>query len=252
MTEKQDIIDYSIRLADDALVLGHRVSEWTTHAPFLEEDIAMGNVALDYLGRARMLYSYAAELDGQGKTEDDYAYLRNERQFQNYLILELPRGDFAFSIVRQLLVDVYNQHFLTQLVNSKDETLSAVAAKSIKETKYHLRRSKTWSLRLGDGTEESHQRMQNALNEIWGYIDEMFEPDALEQRLIDADIAVDPRIFRTQWLEDVTSILEEATLTVPESSWAVRGGREGYHTEHLGMMLAVMQSIHRANPGASW
>lgn len=249
---KEDIIEYAVRLGDDAIVLGHRISEWVSNGPFLEEDIALGNVALDFIGRARMYYTYAAELTGNGKTEDDFAYLRDERQFQNYLINELPRGDFAYSTARQLFLDVYNTHYLAGLMQSKDETLAAIAAKAAKETKYHLRRSTDWTLRLGDGTEESHQRMQTAIDELWGYTHEMFEQDALEQRLIEAGIAVDAAAFKDQWLADVTKVLEEATLTVPTAEWAVRGGREGYHTENLGHLLTEMQFLHRSYPNCKW
>ncbi len=248
----QDIIDYAVRLGDDAIILGHRISEWVSNGPFLEEDIALGNVSLDYIGRARMFYTYAADLSGDGKTEDDFAYLRDERQFQNYLITELPRGDFAYTIVRQLFVDVYNAYYLTQLMQSKDETLAAIAAKSSKETKYHLRRSRDWTLRLGDGTEESHQRMQVAIDDIWGYTHELFEHDALEQRLIDSGIAVDAALFKADWLADVSGILQEATLTVPTAEWAVRGGRDGYHTENLGHILTEMQYLHRCYPNSQW
>ncbi|MEH6470294.1 MAG: 1,2-phenylacetyl-CoA epoxidase subunit PaaC [Halopseudomonas sp.] len=249
---QQATIEYATRLGDDALVLGHRVSEWVSYGPFLEEDIAYGNVALDYIGRARMLYSYAAELTGGGKTEDDLAYTRSEREFSNLLINELPKGDFAYSQVRQLLVDVYAGLFLAELVNSQDATLAAVAAKSIKETKYHLRRSRDWVLRLGDGTEESHNRAQRALDDLWGYTHEMFEMDALEQQLSDAGIGVDVTVLRDAWHAQVSAILTEATLTVPEDDWKVRGGREGYHTENLGHLLTELQIVHRSYPGCQW
>lgn len=249
---KDKIQQYATRLGDDSLVLGHRISEWTSNGPFLEEDIALGNVALDYVGRARMFYTYAADLGGDGKTEDDLAYLRDEREFQNYLINELPRGDFAFTIVRQLFVDVFFDYYLTALKKSKDPELAAIATKSHKETRYHLRRSRDWTLRLGIGTEESQARMTKALNEIWGYTHELFEHDELELDLIAAGIAVDTRAFKANWLADVTTILTEAELAVPDAEWAVRGGRKGFHTEHLSMLLTVMQSVHRAHPGASW
>ncbi len=251
-TVKQKTLQYAARLGDDSLILGHRLSEWTSNGPFLEEDIAMGNVALDYVGRARMFYTYAAELAGNGKTEDDFAYLRDERQFQNYLLLELPRGDFAFTIVRQLFVDVYNDYFLTELKNSNDPEIAAIATKSHKETRYHLRRTRDWTLRLGIGTDESKAKMTKALNDIWGYTHELFEPDALEIELIELGVAVDPRLFKEKWLHDVQTIIHEAELEMPDADWAVRGGRNGFHTEHLSMLLTVMQSVHRAHPGASW
>lgn len=249
---QEDTRDYALRLGDDALTLGHRVSEWTSYGPFLEEDIALSNVALDFIGRARMFYSYAATLTGEGKTEDDFAYMRNEREYQNYLINELPRGDFAFTIVRQLFVDVFNTHLLTQLCQSKDETLAAIASKSQKETQYHLRRSRDWTIRLGDGTEESHNRMVEAIDELWGYTPELFEPDELELRLVEAGIAVNTADLKDAWLSDITAILKEATLEIPEADWAIRGGRTGYHTEHLSNLLSVMQSVHRAHPGCQW
>lgn len=249
---KDKIQQYATRLGDDSLVLGHRISEWTSHGPFLEEDIALGNVALDYVGRARMFYSYAAELAGEGKTEDDFAYLRDEREFQNYLINELPRGDFAFTIVRQLFVDVYFNYYLTELKKSKDPELAAIATKSLKETRYHLRRSRDWTIRLGIGTEESKTRMTKALNDLWGYTHELFEPDELEIELIELGIAVDMRELKANWLSDIKAIVKEAELEIPDAEWAVRGGRVGFHTEHLSMLLTIMQSVHRANPGANW
>ncbi|MGY0217516.1 1,2-phenylacetyl-CoA epoxidase subunit PaaC [Endozoicomonadaceae bacterium StTr2] len=247
-----DIITYATRLGDDAVVLGHRVSEWVSYGPFLEEDIALGNVALDLIGRARMFYTYAAELEDKGRTEDDFAFMRTEREYQNYLINELPRGNFANTIIRQLMVDVFNQHYLEQLRHSKDETLAAIAEKGIKETRYHQRRSRHWTLRLGDGTEESHQKIQQALEDVWGFTHELFEQDELELRLAEQGIAVKAADLKDQWLKDVTAILEEATLKLPQEEWAVRGGREGYHTEYLGQMLAMMQSVHRAYPGCQW
>ncbi|MGB0847046.1 MAG: 1,2-phenylacetyl-CoA epoxidase subunit PaaC [Thiolinea sp.] len=249
---KAATVEYAVRLGDDSLVLGHRLSEWCSHGPFLEEDLALQNVALDYLGRARMYYTYAAELEGEGRTEDDFAYLRDARQFSNLLIHELPRGDFAFTMVRQLFIDVFNSLWLKQMVQSEDQTLSGIAAKGIKETRYHLRRSHEWTLRLGDGTEESHRRMQKAVEGLWGYTHEMFDVDELEQQLITAGIAVDNTELRAQWLAQVTAILTEATLTVPEDGWAVRGGRTGYHSENLGHLLTELQSVHRAYPGVTW
>ena len=247
-----DILQYAVRLGDDSIILGHRVSEWTSRGPFLEEDIALANVALDYIGRARMYYSYAAELSDDGKKEDDFPYKRNEREFQNHLINELPRGDFAYTMARQLCVDVFNIHYLTAMCQSNDATLAAVAAKGIKETKYHLRRSHDWTLRLGDGTEESHSRMQVALDDLWGYTHEMFEQDELEKRLVSAGVAVDSSSLREVWLTDISAIIEEATLTVPTAEWAVRGGREGYHTESLGHLLTELQFVHRSYPGCQW
>jgi len=257
MNTNQDIIDYAARLGDDAIVIGHRISEWISNAPFLEEDIALGNVALDFIGHARMYYSYAANLSNSqngttDKTEDDFAYLRDERQFQNHLLHELHKGDFAYTTMRQLLIDIYNKYFLEQLKNSNDETLAAIAVKAAKETRYHCRRSKDWTLRLGDGTAESHQRMQTALDDLWGYCHELFEQDELEQKLVTAGVAVDCASLKADWLAEVTAIIEQATLTVPTQDWAVRGGRQGYHTEHLGHLLTEMQFVARSFPDAKW
>lgn len=244
--------EYATRLGDDSVVLGHRISEWTSKAPFLEEDIALSNVALDYLGRARMYYSYAAELAGNGKTEDDFAYTRDMREFRNLLIHELPRGDFAYTMVRQLFVDVFNTYYLLELTKSSDNTLAAIAQKAIKETRYHLRRSHEWALRLGDGTEESHRRMQRAVESLWGYTHELFDMNPLEEQLANAGIGVHNPALRPAWLAQVSAILTEASLSVPQDTWAVRGGRVGYHTENLGHLLTDMQFLHRAYPGCQW
>ena len=249
---KKAVQDYATRLGDDAVVIGHRVSEWCSNAPFLEEDLALQNVALDFIGRARMYYSYAAELADDGRDEDDFAFMRDQLEYQNLLVMELPRGDFAYTMVRQLFVDVYNMLYLEQLTRSGDATLAAIAAKAIKESRYHLRRSHEWMLRLGIGTGESHARAQTAIDDIWGFTHEMFELDELEQQLADAGIGVDSAELKQDWTRQVTAILQAATLEVPTEGWAVRGGREGYHTEYLGQMLNEMQSVHRAYPGQKW
>lgn len=254
----QDLITYTVRLGDDSVIFGHRLSEWVSHGPFLEEDIALGNVALDFLGHARMYYTYAADLTNKEsdssivKTEDDFAFLRDEREFQNHLIHELPRGNFAESVVRQLLVDNYNKYHFDALKASKDPTLAAIAAKAAKEVTYHCRRSREWTLRLGDGTTESHQKIQTALDGMWGYTYELFEQDDVEQRLIESGIAVNSSEFKDKWLADVKAIIEQATLTLPTSEWAVRGGRKGYHTENLGHLLTEMQFVYRSFPDAKW
>ena len=249
---KQATQEYATRLGDDSLILGHRISEWCSNAPFLEEDLALANVALDYIGRARMYYTYAAELANDGRTEDDFAYMRDERQFHNLLINELPKGDFAYTMVRQLLMDVFNLHFLAALMQSKDETLAGIAAKAIKETRYHLRRSKEWILRLGDGTAESHRRTQRALESLWGYTHELFDLDETEQALADAGIGVNNKALREAWLQEVAETVAEATLKLPKDDWSVRGGRVGYHTENLGHILTELQFVHRSHPGQQW
>ena len=246
------IKQYAIRLGDDALVLGHRLSEWCSKGPFLEEDLALTNVALDFIGRARMFYSYAAEIDGGEFTEDSYAYQRDCRDFTNLLIHELPGGDFAFALARQYLVDEFSLAFMERLQDSSDETLAAIAAKAVKECRYHLRRSHDWMLRLGDGTEESHRRLQRAVDDLWGYTSELFELDELEQELAAAGVAVDSPTLKADWEKSVRATFSEATIDLPESDWSVRGGREGLHTEHLGHMLSDLQFMQRAYPGLEW
>lgn len=253
MSEQKEFVKrYAIRLGDDALVLGHRLSEWCSYGPFLEEDLALTNVALDYIGRARMFYSYAAELADDGSTEDSYAYTRDNREFSNLLIHELNNGDFAFTLTRQYLVDVYSLAYMEALQSSADKTLAAIADKAVKESRYHLRRSSDWVLRLGDGTEESHKRMQAAVDELWGYTPELFEMDELEQSLADASIAVNAAELNSAWAKTVASTFAEATLQVPAGGWSVSGGRQGVHTEALGHMLSDMQFVQRAYPCLQW
>lgn len=252
MDVKPDVAEYAIALGDDALVLGQRLSEWCSNAPFLEEDLALANVALDFIGRARMFYAYAGECEGKGRDEDAIAYLRDCREYRNLLINELPRGDFAFSTARQFLVDAFNLSFLERLCRSSDAQLAAIAAKALKESRYHFRRSRDWMIRLGDGTPESHRRVQRALEELWGYTHEMFRPLAPEQRLVAAGIAVDRSALRSEWLARIEPVLAEATLARPADGWAVGGGREGTHTEHLGHLLAELQFMQRAYPGLAW
>jgi len=243
---------YCIALGDDSLVLGHRLSEWCRNGPFLEEDLALTNVALDFVGRARMFYTYAAEIEGKGRNEDDIAYLRDCREYRNFLINELPNGDFAFTMARQLMVDVYDMGFFSELTQSNDPTLSAIAAKAIKESRYHLRRSEDWIRRLGDGTVQSHNRVQEAFDQLWGYAAEMFEISKNERPLIDAGIAVDRGALKTNWEKSMHSTLRQATLDIPDDSWTVVGGRDGLHTEHLGFLLAELQFLQRTYPGLQW
>ncbi len=246
------LLDYCIALGDDSVTLGHRLSEWCRNGPFLEEDLALTNVSLDFIGRARMLYSYAAELEGKGRSEDDMAYLRDCREYRNLLINELPNGDFAFTMARQLIVDAYDMGFFTGLAQSRDTMLAAIAAKAVKESRYHLRRSEDWIKRLGDGTDESHERVQNAFNQLWGYIPEMFEMSDDERQLLDAGIAVDRSALEENWTSTVHTILKEATLAIPDEDWSIGGGRDGMHTEHLGFLLAEMQFLQRTYPGQQW
>jgi ring-1,2-phenylacetyl-CoA epoxidase subunit PaaC len=249
---KNKLVNYCIALGDDSLILGHRLSEWCRNGPFLEEDLALTNVALDFVGRARMFYSYAAELEDKGRSEDDIAYLRDCREFRNFLLNELPNGDFAFTMARQLMIDVYDMVFFTRLAQSGDNTLAAIAAKAIKESRYHLRRSEEWIKRLGDGTDESHERVQNAFNQLWAYWPEMFEMPADEHGLTEAGFAVDRSSMKQEWMASMHRVLKEATLDVPQQDLAIGGGRDGIHSEHLGFLLAEMQFLQRSYPGQQW
>lgn len=241
---------YIIRLGDDALILGQRLCEWSSNAPTLEEDLALSNVALDFLGRARMLYGYAAEMTGG--SEDELAFTRDERQYENLLLVELPRGDFAFTMMRQFLLDTFEASYFAALRNSADPTLAAIAAKTVKEVDYHLRRSRDWIRRLGLGTEESQQRLQAATDELWGYVDELFETDDVERSLIGRGIAVDREAIHDNWHAAVATLVSQSGITLPESPWQVSGGRQGVHTEHLGHLLSEMQYLQRAHPGQQW
>ncbi len=250
MADQNDIAEYTLRLGDDALVHGQRLCEWCADAPFLEEDIAIANVGLDYLGRARMLLQYAGEL--LGKTEDELAFLRDAPEFRNLLIVELPRGDFAFAMMRQYLLDEYELLFFEALTRSEDATLAAVAEKAIKEVRYHHRRSVEWMRRLGLGTHESNRRVQAALNELWGYVDEFFLMDALDERLAASGVAVDRRALEVIWRDRVADLVSAVELQLPGDEWQVTGGRAGVHTEHLGHMLGEMQFMQRSYPGLTW
>jgi ring-1,2-phenylacetyl-CoA epoxidase subunit PaaC len=247
-----DLLAYSIGLGDDALILGQRIAEWVSYAPSLEEELALANVALDHIGRARLCYGHAAELAQDGRDEDDLAFRRDSREFSNLLINELPRGDFAFTMTRQFLVDAFNVPFLTALADTAEPGLAAIGAKAVKESDYHLRRSRDWMLRLGDGTAESHARAQHALDALWGYTRELFEPAEGEVRLADAGLVPNRLALEDQWRDTVERTLGEATLVRPDDSWSVRGGRVGIHTEHLGHLLAEMQFLQRAYPGQQW
>ncbi|GAB4099487.1 1,2-phenylacetyl-CoA epoxidase subunit PaaC [Sinomonas halotolerans] len=244
----EEVAQYAVRLGDDALILAQRLSHWISRAPELEEDIALGNIALDVLGHARSFLAYAGH--AWGKTEDDLAYWRDEDEFRSLWIVEQPNGDFGTTIARQLVVSVYQYLLYSGLTASSDPTLAAIAQKAIKEVDYHRDHAVQWTLRLGDGTEESHARMQAALTLVWPYVDEMFDDDALIDALGDA--AVRPSSLRAEFERQIASVLEEATLTVPDVPRASGGGRHGEHTEHLGYILAEMQVLARKHPGATW
>ncbi|MEU8223206.1 1,2-phenylacetyl-CoA epoxidase subunit PaaC [Kribbella sp. NPDC048915] len=242
-----DLFEYALRLGDDALIAAQRTGEWIAAAPQLEEDVALGNIGLDQLGQARSLLQYAGSLDG--RTEDDLAYFRDEREFRNLQLCELPNGDFAHAMARLLYFATYQQLLYDELRACSDETLAGVAGKAVKEVAYHVDHATQWVLRLGDGTDESHRRMQTALDELWPYTGEMFESDELVQRL---DVAVDPSTLHEAWLQRVQAVIAEATCEVPSSTYQHTGGRQGRHTEHLGYLLAELQHIARSHPGASW
>jgi ring-1,2-phenylacetyl-CoA epoxidase subunit PaaC len=246
------LVLYALRRADDALILGHRLSEWCGHAPAMEEDMALANMGLDLLGQARELYSYAAKVEGKGNDEDKFAYLRDVRQYRNLLLLEQPNGDFARTMVRQFFYAAFADLYWRAMMKSGDATLAAIAAKSEKESAYHLRHSSEWMVRLGDGTEESHRRAQDAVDDLWAYTGEMFEVDESERALIERGVAVDPATLHPQWLTTVSNVTTEATLTLPKSGWMQQGGRSGKHSEHLGHLLSELQSMQRTFPGATW
>ncbi len=243
---------YVLQRADDALVLGHRLSEWCGHAPMLEEDIALANIGLDLIGQARALYAYAAEVEDAGHDENQLAYLRDVGQYRNLLLLEQPNGDFAHTIVRQLLYSAYADPYWRAMTASADPMLAAIAAKSEKESAYHLRHACEWVIRLGDGTEESHRRAQTAIDALWLYTGEMFEVASEAEPLIARSVAADPSGLGAAWNKTLDDVLSEATLTRPPDGWMQSGGRSGQHSEHLGHLLAELQFLQRSDPGATW
>jgi ring-1,2-phenylacetyl-CoA epoxidase subunit PaaC len=249
------LFEYLLRLGDDRLILGHRLSEWCGHGPILEEDIALANVALDLLGQATIVLRMAGEVEGQGRNEDALAYFREATDFRNCQLVELPNGDFGFTIARQFLFDVYDVVLLEALTRSDNAELAAVAAKSLKEARYHVRHSGEWMLKLGDGTAESHRRVQTALDTLWRFTPELFVPDDVDAELVQAGIAPDLAELKPKWEAIVRDVLDRATLTTPNDAprpSGARGGRRGAHTEHLGHLLAEMQIVARSHPGATW
>ncbi|MDB4873714.1 MAG: Phenylacetate-CoA oxygenase subunit PaaI [Gemmatimonadetes bacterium] len=245
-------VSYLLRLGDDRLVLGHRLSEWCGHGPILEEDIALANVALDLVGEATLLLKLAGETESAGRNEDALAYFRDSTEYRNALIAELPKGDFGFTIVRQFFFSVFSLLQMQALQRSSNAELAGIAAKAVKEAKYHVRHSAQWVVTLGDGTEESHARAQAAVDELWRYTGELFLTDAVEQEVASAGLGVDASTLAEPWHAQVEEILRRATLTVPPVSYMQRGGRDGRHTEHLGHMLSEMQIVARSHPGATW
>ena len=242
---------YALRLGDNGLVLSQRLGAWCGHAPELEIDLALANIGLDLLGQARNFLTYAAEREGEGD-EDTLAFGRDERQFCNVLLVEQPNGSFADTLVRQYLMDAWNVALYERLTRSSDGQIAAIAAKAIKEARYHLRFSRGWLVRLGDGNEASSQKMQQAVNSLWRFTAELFEADDVELALVDSGVAVDPRTLREPWESEVFAGLHDATLSVPDEAAYRTGGKKGLHTEHLGPMLAEMQYLQRAYPGQQW
>ena len=233
-------------------MLGHRLSEWCGHGPILEEDIALTNISLDLVGEANLLLQRAGQVEGKGRDQDDLAYLRTDREYRNALIVELPKGDFGYTIVRQFLFSTYAMHQWEALSSCADADLSGIAAKALKESRYHVRHAAEWVVRLGDGTDESHGRAQDALDDLWRYTGELFMTDDVEQALVKQQLAVDSTALLAPWKRDVTDVVARATLRLPTDAYMQRGGRSGQHTEHLGVMLADMQVLPRTHPGAKW
>ncbi len=252
MTHQEALFTYTLRLGDNALILGHRLGEWCSKAPILEEDLAITNMALDMIGRAEAIFRYASTIENIGRSEDDLAYRRDERKYFNHLIVEQPNGDFAYTIARQLFNSAFEFYYYSELMNSKDETLAAIAAKSIKEIKYHLKHASDWTRRLGDGTEESNNRMQTAIDELWMYTGELFEMDELDENLSAIGIAPNTSALKGKWKTYIMDILAEAKIKVPADAYMQSGSRQGIHTEHLGYILADMQYLQRAYPDAKW
>jgi ring-1,2-phenylacetyl-CoA epoxidase subunit PaaC len=251
-TSPGPLFDFAVHMGDNSLVLGHRLSEWCGHGPVLEQDIAMTNIALDLIGQARMYYQLAADVEGRGRTEDDLAYLRVEREYTNVLLVELPNGDFGHTVMRQFLYDAWHYPFLQALCDSPESRLADIAGKAVKEASYHLKWSREWVLRLGDGTAESHQRLAGALEDLWMYREELLLPSPAETALVAEGLIPDPERIRPVWLQTIADTLSEAGLEEPQSPVRQQGGKTGIHTEHLGHLISELQYVQRAYPGQVW
>lgn len=252
MDRKELIYQYLLHLADNSLILGQRNAEWCGHGPVLEQDIAITNISLDLFGEARNLFQYAADIKGENHTEDSIAFLRDELKFRNILLVEQPNVDWAHTIVRQFFFDVFHVNQLTELLQSSDTKIEEIASKSIKEAKYHLKWSSEWMIRLGDGTDISQNKMQNAIDTLWEYTNEMFLPTEVETQITELKIGPSLEHLKIKWQDKVEEIIEQATLKIPETTFSQKGGKNGYHSEHLGYILAEMQYLQRAYPGANW
>jgi ring-1,2-phenylacetyl-CoA epoxidase subunit PaaC len=252
MPHHAPLVPALLRLGDDRLVLGHRTSEWCGHAPILEEDIALANIALDLIGQANLLLQYAGEIEGAGRDQDALAYFRDAMEYRNALICELPKGDFGVTITRHFFHGLFSVLQWEALSRSTDATIAGIAAKALKESKYHVRHAGEWVIRLGDGTDESHRRAQDAVNALWPYTGELFFQPADEAELVAAGLTADVSALAVPWQAQVDDVLRRATLSAPQVGWMQRGGRDGRHTEHLGHLLAEMQIVARSHPGAQW
>lgn len=248
----QNKFNYVLQHADNCLILGQRLAEWCGHGPVLEQDIALTNISLDLIGQSRMFYQYAAEIQGEGKSEDELVAFRDAWDYRNVLLVEQPNGDFAQTIFRQFLFDTYSSEFYAQLMSSNDETLASIAAKSHKEASYHVKWSRDWVLRLGDGTEESHKRMVGAIENLWSYAGELTDPIDVEENALEEGYGVDLSIIKGKRDQIINDTIEEATLSVPANTYSHAGGKQGTHTEHLGYILAELQYLQRAYPGQEW
>lgn len=246
------LLEYTLRLGDNALILGQRLVEWCGHGPVLEQDIALSNIALDQLGQSRMLLQYAAEQKGDDFTEDKLAFFRMDDEFKNALILELPNEDWGYTLARQFYFDTYNYFLYSELLKSSDETINAIAQKAIKEITYHAQWSAEWIIRLGDGTEESHQRIQKSIDDLWEWTGELFTKDDIDLYAENQNIGPNLDLIKDSWHQKVSEILEIATLKKPEGEWMQSGGKQGDHTEYLGFILSEMQSLPRTFPEAKW
>ncbi|MES2478110.1 MAG: 1,2-phenylacetyl-CoA epoxidase subunit PaaC [Bacteroidota bacterium] len=252
MTKQEALYKYLLQLGDNALIQSHRLSEWCSKGPILEEDLALTNIALDYIGRAQNLLQYAGEVEGKGRTSDDLAYRRPEHQYYNNLIAEMPKGDFAYTIAKQLFISTFEFLLYTELCTSKDETLAAIAGKAIKEIRYHWTHSRDWCYRLGKGTAFSNDKLQQAINDLWMYTGEQFEMSDEEDMLCTEGVAYDNKALQSKWQEMVSNVLTASNIITPVSGYMQTGGRKGIHTENLGHILSEMQYLQRAYPDATW
>jgi ring-1,2-phenylacetyl-CoA epoxidase subunit PaaC len=252
MMEQSALFEYVLRMSDDSLILAQRLGEWCGHGPILEEDIALTNISLDLIGQAISLYDLAANLEGKGRNHDQLAYMRYELEYKNVLLVEQPNGDFAMTMLRQFFFDAFRLPLYEALMQSPVEQLAAIAAKSVKETRYHLKHSSEWVIRMGDGTDESHKRAQDAIDHLWRYTHELFYVDAIDHALLADGKIPNMETIQAKWMTTVTSILQEATLEIPKNNWKFEGGREGRHSEHMGYLLADLQYMQRAYPNMEW